>query len=172
MARSGNSRGGSGSGGGRGSGGRGTGGRGTGGQKRYPRVARVNEALREVVAETLEELDDERLELVTVTGVQTDPDLRHAHVYYSALTGQTHVADALAEHRVRLQAAIARQMHLKRTPQLDFRPDPAIIEGLKIDAIIATMPRGHDEPGTEPGTGPGTEPGTGPGTEPGSSGRD
>lgn len=159
MARSGNSRGGSGFGGGRAS----------GGQKRYPRVARVNEALREVVAETLEELDDERLELVTVTGVQTDPDLRHAHVYYSALSGQTHVADALAEHRVRLQAAIARQMHLKRTPQLDFRPDPAIIEGLRIDAIIATMPRGHDEPGSDPGSDPGSEPGAGSG--PGRHGR-
>jgi len=131
-------------------------------------VARVNEALREVVAETLEELDDERLELVTVTGVQTDPDLRHAHVYYSALSGQTHVADALAEHRVRLQGAIARQMHLKRTPQLDFRPDPAIIEGLKIEAIIATMPRGHDDQGSEPGS----EPGTGPGHDPGPYGRD
>ncbi len=107
-----------------------------GGQKRYPRVARVNEALREVLAETLEELDDERLELVTVTGVETDPDLRHAHVYYSALSGQTHVADALAEHRVRLQGAIAGRC-TSSGPSAGLPPGPCDPGGLRIESIIA-----------------------------------
>lgn len=148
------------SGGGRGGLGRGGFGEpGAGAQRRYPRVARVNEALREVIAETLESLDDERLELVTVTGIQTDPDLRHAHVYYSALnaTNGEGAAEALSEHRIRLQAAIGRQMHLKRTPLLDFRPDPAILEGMKIESIIASMPRLDDtepDPVTEPAAEP------------------
>ena len=42
--------------------------------RRYPRTARVNELVREVVAEELERIDDERLELVTVTGVDVEPD--------------------------------------------------------------------------------------------------
>jgi ribosome-binding factor A len=98
-----------------------------------------------VIAETLEEIDDDRLEMVTITGIDTDPDLRHAHVYFSALNGQEQAGEVLAEHRVRLQAAIGRQMHMKRTPQLDFRVDPSIIEGFKIESIIATMPRSAEE---------------------------
>ena len=52
--------------------------------KRYPRTARVNEVLREVVAEELERIDDERLGITTVTAVEVDPDLRHAVVWLSS----------------------------------------------------------------------------------------
>ena len=53
--------------------------------RRYPRMVRVNEVVREVVADELERLSDPRLGLVTVTGVDVSNDLRHAIVYYSAL---------------------------------------------------------------------------------------
>jgi ribosome-binding factor A len=53
--------------------------------RRYPRMVRVNEVVREVVADELERLSDPRLGLVTVTGVEVSNDLRHAIVYYSAL---------------------------------------------------------------------------------------
>jgi ribosome-binding factor A len=53
--------------------------------RRYPRMVRVNEVVREVVADELERLSDPRLGLVTVTGVDVSNDLRHATVYYSAL---------------------------------------------------------------------------------------
>ena len=53
--------------------------------RRYPRMVRVNEVVREVVADELERLSDPRLGLVTVTGVDVSADLRHATVYYSAL---------------------------------------------------------------------------------------
>ena len=53
--------------------------------RRYPRMARVNEVVREAVADEIERLSDPRLGLVTVTGVEVSPDLRHATVYYSAL---------------------------------------------------------------------------------------
>ena len=53
--------------------------------RRYPRMARVNEVVREVIADELERLSDPRLGLVTVTGVDVSADLRHATVYYSAL---------------------------------------------------------------------------------------
>src|SRR5262245_60061452 len=93
-------------------------------ERRYPRRARVNEVLREVIADALERVSDEydRLALVTVTGIDADPDLRHARVYYASR--QEGVADALDEVRVRLQAAIGRQVRLKRTPQLSFVADP------------------------------------------------
>lgn len=119
----------------------------SGGHRGYPRTARINEALREVIAEELETLDDDRLVLVTVTGVAVDPDLRRAIVYFSALTGDHGVEDAahaLQQHRIRLQAAVGRQIRMKFTPELLFRPDPAILEGDRIESIIRTMARADE----------------------------
>jgi ribosome-binding factor A len=111
--------------------------------KRYPRVARVNQVLREVVADELERIDDERLGITTVTGVQVDPDLRHAIVWLSSEPGDD-AAAALAEHRVRIQAAIGRQLRLKRTPGLDFRPDPGVLTGERVDSILRDLQREDD----------------------------
>jgi ribosome-binding factor A len=123
--------------------------------KRYPRSARVNEILREVLADELERMEDkdERLGLLTVTAVQCDPDLRHAVVLFSSLGEQEE--RALADIRVRLQAAVSTQVRLKRTPLLRFAADPAVAEGLKIEEILRRLPRGSD---TATQTGPETEP--------------
>jgi len=102
--------------------------------RRYPRTARVNHVVQEVVADELERIDDDRLELVTVTGVEVDPDLRHATVWLSSLSESAE--EALAQHRVRLQAAIARQMRMKRTPELRFRTDPAVETGQRVEDIL------------------------------------
>ena len=106
----------------------------------YPRTARLNESLREVIAEELELLDDDRLQMVTVTGVRLLADLRQATVFYSALLGQGEVSAALGEHRIRLQAAVGRELRMKRTPLLEFAPDPAILEGDKIERLIRDNP--------------------------------
>ena len=115
------------------------------GAHRYPRTARVNHVLQEVVADELERIagDDPRLELVTVTGVEVDPDLRHATVWLSSLSEET--AEALATERVRLQGAIAGQVRLKRTPQLAFAADPAVASGNRVEDILRTL----DPPGTD-----------------------
>src|SRR3954454_13622134 len=102
--------------------------------RRYPRTARVNHVVHEVVADELERIDDDRLGLTTVTGVQVDPDLRHATVWLSSLSSQSE--EALGQHRVRLQAAIGRQMRMKRTPALRFRADPAVESGQRVDDIL------------------------------------
>ncbi len=112
-----------------------------GGSGRYPRVARVNELCREIVAEELERLDDERLELVTITHVDVDPDLRHATVEFSRLgEAEDLAAEALAEHRVTLQAAIGRQARLRCTPELSFRLDEAIRAGARIEQLLREHP--------------------------------
>ena len=104
--------------------------------RRYSRLDRVNEALREVIADELERVDDDVLELVTVTGVKVDPDLRHAQVWFDTLGDNDEVARALARHRVRLQAAIGREMRLKRTPELTFAADPARAVGTRVEEIL------------------------------------
>ena len=112
-------------------------------RRRYPRVARVNELLREVLAEELELLDDDRLTLLTVTGVTADPDLRRARVWFSSLTDDA--SEALAEHRPRLQAAIGRQVRMKRTPELAFRADPAVSTGQEVESILRNLRRSEEE---------------------------
>lgn len=108
-------------------------------RREYPRTARVNELVREIVADELERIDDDRLELLAVTAVEIEADLRHATIYFDTLQGEEgdeEVLEALGEHRVRLQAAIGRQARLRRTPELGFRPDPAVRSGERIEAIL------------------------------------
>jgi ribosome-binding factor A len=114
-------------------------------ERRYPRTARLNELLREVLAEELERLadHDERLTLITVTGVEIEADLRHAKVLFSSLAGEAN--DALEEGRVRLQAAVGRQIRMKRTPQLAFAEDPAVAAGRRVEDILREIR--ENEPG-------------------------
>lgn len=113
----------------------------------YPRTARVNELLREILGDTLEVIDDDRTENVTITAVETEPDLRHATVFFDTLEGgdaDDAAVAVLMELRVRLQGAIARQARLKRTPELAFRPDPAVRGGERIDEILRHLRRDQD----------------------------
>jgi ribosome-binding factor A len=112
--------------------------------RRYDRTARVNEVVREVLADELERLADPQLGLLTITGVEVTADLRQATVYYSALIpaegeAEHGVAEALGAARPQLQAAIARQVRMKYTPQLVFREDPAIRTGERVDEILRQL---------------------------------
>lgn len=102
----------------------------------YPRSLRVNQVLRQVLAEELERLADadERLRLVTVTAVDTSADLRHATVYLSSLSEDAE--DALVERRTQLQRALGRQVRMKRTPQLEFAVDPAVVAGGRVEDAL------------------------------------
>ena len=108
----------------------------------YPRTARLNELLREIIGEELERIDDSRLDVVTVISVDTETDLRRAIVFYDCLDGEDGDEDALAalgDARVRLQRAIGRQARFKRTPELRFQPDPAVRSGARIEAVLADI---------------------------------
>jgi ribosome-binding factor A len=109
------------------------------GRGRYPRTARVNQVLQEVVADALERMgtDDERLQLVTITGVEVDRDLRHAKVFYAARHEEA--ATALEERRIALQRTIARETRLRHTPQLSFLADPAIASGWRVEEILKDL---------------------------------
>lgn len=110
--------------------------------RQFPRTARLNELLREIIADELELVEDDRLDLVTVTSVAVEPDMRHALVLFDTLDGQAgddDAMDALAQVRVRLQSAIGRQARSKRVPQLSFSPDPAVRAGERVDSILRGM---------------------------------
>jgi ribosome-binding factor A len=104
------------------------------------RMRRVNEALREVLSAHLAEgLKDPRIGFVTVTGVDTSPDLRSARVYVSVLGTDAERADALAglsSSRGFLQAQIAAEVRMKRTPALEFVYDETVERAARLSALI------------------------------------
>ena len=121
----------------------------------YARSLRVNQVVRQVLAEELERLADadERLRLVTVTEVDTSSDLRHATVYLSSLSDES--AEALAERRTQLQRALGRQVRMKRTPQLQFAVDPAVVAGGRVEDVLRRIRNPKVDPeGTDDADGP------------------
>ncbi len=134
----------------RASGGRRPGAAGGGTARDFPRTARLNQLVHEIVAEEIERIDDDRLGFLTVVGAEVESDLRHATVHYTTLGGgesddDPAVVEALGEHRHRLQSAIGRQARLKRTPELAFRPDEVQRGAERIEGIL----RGIDAPRDE-----------------------
>jgi len=114
-------------------------------------MRKVNELVREVVADEIADLKDPRIGFVTVTGVDTAPDLRYATVYYSVLGSEEEQAatgEALTQAAPRLQRAVGRQTRLKFTPHLVFEVDPSIESGLRIDALLQEI---EAEPSAETG---------------------
>ena len=104
------------------------------------RMRRVNEALREVLSVRIAEgLKDPRIGFVTVTAVETSPDLRYARVYVSVLGNKQEREDSLAglqhAHGV-LQAEIAKLTHMKRTPELKFVYDETVEKGMRINELL------------------------------------
>ena len=103
------------------------------------RMRRVNESVREVVAEGVSGLRDPRIGLITVTGVVVSPDLHDARVYVSVL-GNEHKRRAtmavLESARGVLQSRLARELRMKRTPQLAFEYDPSVERGVRMSRLI------------------------------------
>ena len=102
-------------------------------------MRRVDEAVKEVLSEGIGELKDPRIGFVTITGVRTAPDLRHARVFVSVLGSERKreksLAGLAAAHGV-LQARLARELRLKRTPQLAFEYDPSVERGVRMTQLI------------------------------------
>ena len=109
-------------------------------------MRRVNEALREVLSESIGALKDPRIGFVTITGVRASRDLRHATVYVSVL-GSERKRDAtlagLASSHGVLQAAVNRELRLKRTPQLAFEYDQTVERGVRLSKLIDELAPGE-----------------------------
>ncbi len=106
---------------------------------RSSRMRKVDELMREVLADEVQLLKDPRIGFVTVTGVETAPNLRRATVFYSVLGTPEEVAataEALQHAAPHLQARVGRQVRMKFTPVLDFRVDPSVEHGARIDRLL------------------------------------
>jgi ribosome-binding factor A len=103
-------------------------------------MRRVNEAVREVLGVAIGSgLKDPRIGFVTVTAVDTSPDLRHARVYVSVLGDDQRRVESLAglaSSRGYLQARVAGELRLKHTPQLEFEYDESVERGMRIAQLL------------------------------------
>ncbi len=104
------------------------------------RMRRVNEALKEIIGTALaREIKDPRIGFVTLTGVDTAPDLSHAKVFVSVYGKQKEkdaTLEGLRAARPYLQRLISDELDLKRTPTLEFVYDQSVDQGMRIQAML------------------------------------
>lgn len=112
-----------------------------------PRMPRVNGLLREVIAEEIRLLKDPAIGFVTITAVDTAPDLHSALVYYTAMgpeEEQAACAAALKRATPHVRSRMGSQVRLKYTPALEFRVDPSLESGIRIDSLLREIGGGDD----------------------------
>ena len=108
-------------------------------RRRVARTARLSETLREVIADELAKIDDDRVGFVTITSVDVDSEMNRGIVFYDSMQGaegDEQILEALNDHRKRLQSVIADQVRARRTPVLQFRPDDAIRAAQRIEEVL------------------------------------
>ncbi|MDH3214459.1 MAG: 30S ribosome-binding factor RbfA [Myxococcales bacterium] len=111
------------------------------------RTQRVAEQLKSEIARMLlEEVTDPRIELVTLTRVDVAPDLSHALVFWSSLDATTRdrIEEGLESAASFLRRRLARQLSLKRMPELRFCYDPSLALGSRTLALLRSL--SDDEP--------------------------
>ncbi|HLA66812.1 MAG TPA: 30S ribosome-binding factor RbfA [Acidimicrobiia bacterium] len=118
-------------------------------------LRRVNEQLHKVIAEEVARLKDPGLGFVTITDVDTSPDLRNARVYYSVLGDaeeRESTAAALARASTRIRAATGGRVRLKYLPKIDFEFDGSVDRGIRMDQLLRDLGGEHetDDRGTTP----------------------
>jgi ribosome-binding factor A len=107
-------------------------------------MRRVDEAVRSVLSDAItKDLKDPRVGFVTVTGVKTSPDLRHARVYVSVLGDEATreaTLQGLASAHGFLQSRLASELSLKHTPALEFEYDDSVDRGMRINQLLQEGP--------------------------------
>jgi ribosome-binding factor A len=110
------------------------------------RMRRVDQAMRAVLSDAIaKELKDPRIGFVTVTGVKTSPDFRHARVYVSVLGSEPERAasmDGLRSAHGFLQHRLADELTLKHTPSLSFLYDDTVDRGMRVSKLLDEHDRG------------------------------
>jgi ribosome-binding factor A len=118
------------------------------------RTARVGELIRRVVASELEQVDDERLELVSLTGVDVDRDLHRAVVWFTTFDrdDDPEIAEAFDELKGRLRHEVSIQTRLRRAPELEFRADTTLRAAERIEELLrAPRPVAEEDDGEADG---------------------
>lgn len=111
-------------------------------------MRRIDEVMRKVIGSAIAtDLEDPRIGFVTVTSVETSPDLRSARVYVSVLGDETEreqTLAALGSSHGKLQAAIAREVRIKHTPTLRFHYDDSVERAIRLTQLLEDEDEGTE----------------------------
>lgn len=104
------------------------------------RMIRINKLLRHTLSDLLRKFWRQEAVAITLTSVETTPDLYDAHVYYSVLTDDKASAVAFfRKHVGMISKAMAREVTLKRTPRLHFVYDPTLKNAAAVDRVMMEL---------------------------------
>jgi ribosome-binding factor A len=122
------------------------------------RILRLNEQIREILAELLRrEMRDPRLGgLISITEVETTPDLAVSRVYFSVLGTDDDAAEVLRTLRHAagyLRRELGDRLRVRRMPTLDFRLDPSldpsIARGARVMELLREIGQGDGAGGSQ-----------------------
>lgn len=123
-------------------------------QRGYDRRSRLCSLLRQIIAEELEAIGDPDLLLVSITDVEVDSDINRAVVFFSEMDlvaprelpkeqlqeeREMLTIETLNGYSNQLRHSIAKQAHLRRTPELVFRPDESFKYSAHIEDVLRNI---------------------------------
>ena len=113
------------------------------------RIGRINEEIQKELASLIRNLKDPRVQdtMISITHVETTPDLRYAKVYVSFLQ-EDRAADALKGLKSAggyLRRELGRALQLRYTPELVWALDDSITYGAKMMKLINSLDKGSDD---------------------------
>ncbi len=125
-------------------------------KRHYPRTARLNTLIQQIAASFVDQIDDDRLPMITVTGVEVDSDLNRAQVFVSHFdddpsnlpTPESDLAllEVLGEYAKPMRRSIGSEARLRKTPEVEFVIDPAVRAGARVENILASLDIDQDDP--------------------------
>lgn len=113
------------------------------------RIDRINEEIQKELASLLRTVKDPRVQdtMISITRVETTPDLRYTKVYVSFLQ-EDHAKDALAGLKSAagyLRRELGRNLQLRYAPQIVWEQDDSIVYGAKMLKLINSLEVSHDD---------------------------
>jgi len=132
---------------------------------RFKRTDRLNEQLRQEISLLVRnEVRDPRVGMVTITAVETSPELDHARVYINTLGDDEEKSAAVEGLRSAspfIRTQLSRRLHIRRVPELHFQIDRVLEEAGRIEALLREVRPADDvaqaSDETEPGAGDGAD---------------
>lgn len=109
------------------------------------RIKKVNELIKEEVSKIiLEEIDDPRLRFVTITSVETTPDLRKSTLWVSFLEKEKgEMLSALEQNLRKIQSILNKKLTMRYVPKIEFKHDVSQIYAQYIEELLKEVKGGE-----------------------------